>query len=188
LDLGSITNDLSLVSSLAIIVGVVFVVVQLRQNNALIEAATEQARAASIQAKVTSDQLRQNHELANMDLIMRLYEFANTAEVQSAWLTVLNSKISSYNDFLKLTKPEQVAFFQIGALFESLGVLVERGIIKLDIITDMFATHLAWRFMKEFVSGVREQYGDDESYDAFEKLHNSLAANEDAVRNQSGQL
>ena len=188
MDLGSITNDLSLVSSLAIIVGVVFVVVQLRQNNALIEAATEQARAASIQAKVTSDQLRQNHELANMDLIMRLYEFANTAEVQSAWLTVLNSKISSYNDFLKLTKPEQVAFFQIGALFESLGVLVERGIIKLDIITDMFATHLAWRFMREFVSGVREQYGDDESYDAFEKLHNSLAANEDAVRNQSGQL
>lgn len=176
MDLGSITNDLSLVSSLAIIVGVVFVVVQLRQNNALIEAATEQARAASIQAKVTTDQLKQNHELANMDLIMRLYEFANTAEVQSAWLTVLNSKISSFEDFLKLNKPEQVAFFQIGALFESLGVLVERGIVKLDIITDMFATNLAWRSMKDFVSGVREHYGEEESYVAFEKLHNSFAA------------
>ena len=176
MDLGSVTNDLSLVSSLAIIVGVVFVVVQLRQNNALIEAATEQARAASIQAKVTTDQLKQNHELANMDLIMRLYEFANTAEVQSAWLTVLNSKISSFEDFLKLSKPEQVAFFQIGALFESLGVLVDRGIVKLDIITDMFATNLAWRSMKYFVSGVREHYGEEESYAAFEKLHNSFAA------------
>ena len=175
MDLGSITNDLSLVSSLAIIVGVVFVVVQLRQNNALIEAATEQARAASIQAKVTTDQLKQNHELANMDLIMRLYEFANTAEVQSAWLTVLNSKISSFEDFLKLNKPEQVAFFQIGALFESLGVLVDRGIVKLDIITDMFATNLAWRSMKDFVSGAREHYGEEESYVAFEKLHNSFA-------------
>jgi hypothetical protein len=175
LDLGGLTTDLSVVSSVSIIVGVIFVVVQLRQNNALIEAATEQARAATVQANLTTDQLKQNHELANMDLIMRLYEFANTAEVQSAWLTVLNSKISSYQDFLKLSKPDQVAFFQIGALFESLGVLVDRGIIKLELVTDMFATNLAWQYMKEFVSGVREQYGDDESYDEFEKLHKSLA-------------
>jgi hypothetical protein len=178
LDLAGVTSDLSLVSSLAIIVGVVFVVVQLRQNNALIEAATDQARAAGVQAKITADQVKQNYELANMDLIMRLYEFANTAEVQSAWLTVLNSKIDSFGDFQKLSKPEQVAFFQIGALFESLGVLVDRGIIKSDIITDMFATNLAWRSMKAFVSGIRERYGDEESYDAFEKLHNSIAGNE----------
>jgi hypothetical protein len=174
LDFGSFTSDLSLVSSISIIIGVVFVVVQLRQNNALIEASTEQARAANIQAKMTADQVKQSYELADMDLIMRLYEFANTAEVQSAWLTVLDSKLSSFEDFQKLSKPEQVAFFQIGALFESLGVLVARGIIKSDIITDMFATNLAWQSMKAFVTGVRERYGDDESYDAFEKLHNSL--------------
>jgi Pyruvate/2-oxoacid:ferredoxin oxidoreductase gamma subunit len=46
--------------------------------------------------------MKQNNELADMDLIMRLYEFANTAEVQSAWLTVLHSKIDSYKDFLNL--------------------------------------------------------------------------------------
>jgi hypothetical protein len=171
---GNLTSDVSIISSIAIILGTIFVVVQIRQNNSLIQAAAEQARAAATQAKLTTEQMKQNNELANMDMIMRLYEFANTAEVQSAWLTVLDTKISSFDDFLNLPKPEQVAFFQIGALFESLGVLVQRGIVRDDIIEDMFATQLAWQSMKPFVSGIREKYGDEENYAAFEKLQDRL--------------
>ncbi len=174
MDLGGLTNDVSLVSSVAIIIGSLFVVVQFRQNNSLIRAAAQQAEAAAVQAKLTTEQLKQNNELANMDMVMRLYEFANTAEVQSAWLTVLNSNITSYGDFLKLGKSEQVAFFQIGALFESLGVLVEKGVVKLEIIEDMFLTQLAWKSMKPFVSGVRERFGEEENYASFEKLHELL--------------
>jgi hypothetical protein len=173
-DLGSLNSDVSIVSSLAIILGTIFVVVQIRQNTSLVRAAAEQAKAAATQAKLTTEQMKQNNELANIDMIMRLYEFANTAEVQAAWLTVVNSKISSFEDFLKLPKPEQVAFYQIGALFESVGVLVEREIVKDDIIEDMFATQLAWQSLKPFVSGVREKYGDEESYPAFERLHKRL--------------
>jgi hypothetical protein len=177
LDLDSLTSDVSLVSSIAIIIGTVFVVVQIRQNNSLIRAAAEQAQAAAVQAKSTTEQLKKNNEPANMDMVMRLYEFANTADVQSAWLTVLKAKISSYEDFEKLTKTEQGAFFQIGALFESLGVLVQRGMVKLDIIEDMFLTRLAWESMKPFVSGVRERYGEEESYVAFERLYERLTKN-----------
>ncbi len=173
-DPASLNSDVSILSSIAIILGTVFVVIQIRQNTRLVQAAAEQARAAATQAKLTTEQMKQNNELANIDMIMRLYEFANTAEVQAAWLTVLNSKISSFEDFLKLPKPEQVAFYQIGALFESVGVLVERGIVKDDIIEDMFATQLAWQSLKPFVSGIREKYGDEESYPAFERLHERL--------------
>ena len=173
-DPASLNSDVSILSSIAIILGTVFVVVQIRQNTRLVRAAAEQAEAAAAQAKLTTEQMKQNNELANIDMIMRLYEFANTAEVQEAWLTVLNAKISSFQDFLKLPKPEQVAFYQIGALFESVGVLVERGIVKDDIIEDMFATHLAWQALKPFVSGIREKYGDEESYPAFERLHDRL--------------
>lgn len=175
MDLGSLTSDVSLVSSIAIILGTVFIIVQIRQNNRLIRATAEQAQAAATQAKLTTEQMKQNNEIANMDMIMRLYEFANTAEVQSAWLTVLNSKISSFEDFMKLPKSEQVAFFQIGALFESLGVLLERGIVKRDIVEDMFLTQRAWQAMKPFVSGVRQMYGEEENYVAFEKLYKQLA-------------
>ena len=166
--------DVSIVSSVAIILGTIFVVVQIRQNSRMISAATDQAQASTVQAKLTTEQLKQDHELANMDLIMRLYEFANTAEVQAAWLTVLNAKVSTFADFEKLPKTDQVAFFQIGALFESLGVLVERGIIKVNIIEDMFLTQLAWESMKTFVSGVRERYGEEENYTAFQRLYEQI--------------
>ena len=174
LDLGGLSYDLSLVSSMAIILGSLFVVVQIRQTNRMIRVAGQQAEAAAVQAKLTTEQLKQDHELANMDLIMRLYEFANTAEVQAAWLTVLNSNISNYEDFESLSKSDQVAFFQIGALFESLGVLVERSIVKVNIIDDMFLTRLAWESMKPFVSGARERYGEEESYASFQKLYERI--------------
>jgi hypothetical protein len=159
---------------MAIILGSLFVVVQIRQTNRMIRVAGQQAEAAAVQAKLTTEQLKQDHELANMDLIMRLYEFANTAEVQAAWLTVLNSNISNYEDFESLSKSDQVAFFQIGALFESLGVLVERSIVKVNIIDDMFLTRLAWESMKPFVSGARERYGEEESYASFQKLYERI--------------
>jgi len=177
MDLADLSSDVSLLSSIAIILGAIFVVVQIRQNNKLISAASEQARASAIQAKLTTEQLKQNNEIANMDLIMRLYEFANSAEVQSAWLTVLNSNINSFEQFEELTKPEQVAFFQIAALFESLGVLVQRGIIKADLIDDMFEVPLAWRSLIPFVSGIRQKYGDAAGYSAFEGLHDSITRN-----------
>ena len=174
MDVGGLTNDVSLVSSIAIILGSLFVVVQIRQTNRMIRVAGQQAEAAAVQAKLTTEQLKQDQELAKMDLIMRLYEFANTAEVQAAWLTVLNSNISNYEDFEKLAKPDQVAFFQIGALFESLGVLVERGIVKVSTIADMFLPRLAWESMKPFVSGARERYGEEENYASFQNLYEKI--------------
>ena len=177
MDLGAISSDVSLLSSIAIILGAIFVVVQIRQNNKLISAASEQAHASAVQATLTTEQLKQNNEIANMDLIMRLYEFANSADVQSAWLTILNSNITAFDQFEKLTKPEQVAYFQIAALFESLGVLVQRGIIKPDLVEDMFDTPLAWKSLAPFVSGIRQRYGDSAGYSAFEGLHDSIIKN-----------
>ena len=160
---------------MAIILGTIFVIVQIRQTNRMIRVAGDQAEAAAVQAKLTTEQLKQDHELANMDLILRLYEFANSAEFQTAWLTVLNAHITAYEDFLDLPKTDQVAFYQIGALFESLGVLVQREIIKVDIIEDMFLTQLAWDSMKPFVAGVRKRFGEEENYVAFEHLHEQIA-------------
>lgn len=114
MDLGNLISGVSFLSSIALILGAVFVVIQIRLNN----------------------------KTTNMNLIMRVYESANTAEFQSAWLTVLNANITSYAEFEKLPRPEQLAFHQIAALYESLGVLVQRGIVRLDIIEDMFLTEL----------------------------------------------
>ncbi len=119
-------------------------------------------------------QLKQNNKQANMDMIMRLYEFANSAEVQAAWLTVLNSNISSFEDFEQLAAKDKVSFYQIAALFESLGVLLQRGVVTTDVIDDMFLTELAWRAMKPFVMGMRAKFGAEDNYFFFEKLYQRL--------------
>ena len=178
MDIGSIAPDLSLLSSAAIIIGTIFVLIQLRQGNKMILANTEQAKAAAAQARLTTEQLSQNHQLANMDMIMRLYEFANTAEFQSAWLTVISAKIKSFQDFLHLPKQDQVSFFQIAALFESLGVLVDHNIVTAETVGDMFLTQMAWDAVQPFITGMRQKYGEEETYTFFEKLHTSLASKE----------
>ena len=178
---GFLSQDVSLISSLAVILGAVFVAYQIRENNKLIRSSEKQAEAAAAQAKLTTEQTKQNNEIANMDMIMRLYEFANSAQVQSAWLTVLTSKITSYEEFEKLPKADQISFMQIAALFESLGVLVSRGMVKPDIIEDMFATELAWSIMQPYITGARNKFGEDQNFVFFEKLYQQIKQPSQAV-------
>lgn len=171
---GEADTAVTFISSVAIILGALFVVIELRDNKRMVAAATEQARAVTLQAKASTEQMRQTNEIADMDMIMRLYEFANTKEFQTSWLTVLNSKLASYEEFEKLTKEEQVAFFQVASLFESLGVLAKKDIVSLATVEDMFLPGVAWDSMRPFLEGIAKRYG-GEGYSYFEKLKDDVA-------------
>jgi hypothetical protein len=173
LDLFSLDNVetfVSILSSIAIILGAVFVVFQLKQDDKL-----KQANSAADQATLSSKQLVQNNNLATMDLVMRIYEFADGTEFQSSWLTVLRTQIASFEDYQKLPDKVQLAYYQVASLFESLGLLVERGFVDPGIIDDMFATQLAWDMLKPFIMGVRERYASEDYFFFFERLKKRLA-------------
>jgi hypothetical protein len=171
-DIAGIVYFAPTLSSLAVIIGAIFVFFQLKQNNRLIEATSKQAEAAVAQGTLTENQLKQNNELANMDMVMRLYEFANTAEVQAAWLTVLRSSLNSEEDWQNLPTKDQVSFYQITALFESLGVLVQRNLVQVDVIDDMFQVELAWEKLRHFTENMRKKFGEESAYVGFEFLYN----------------
>jgi hypothetical protein len=177
-DLGTLSTDASFLSSVAIILGSVFVVYQIRQDDKMLQASIRQANASAEQAKLTMEQVVQNSKLANMDMVMRIYEFANSMEVQRSFLTVLRAKITSFEDFEKLLEEKQLAFLQIASLFESLGFLVEKGFVQADIIDDMFATKLVWETVKPFIMGLRKRYAAEDYYFFFEKLYDSLSKGE----------
>ncbi len=177
----SLLSDLNIVesyaqglSALAVIVGAIFVFFQLRQNNKLIQATARQAEAAIAQGKLTNDQMQLTNQIANIDIVMRLYEFANTAELQTSWLTVLHSNVHTLQEWENLPKEDQVAFYQIAALFESLGVLVQRNIVSLDVIDDTFQVELAWQKLESFTKQMREQFGEEAAYVAFENLYKKM--------------
>ena len=92
IDINAVSADATLLASIAIILGTIFVVIEMRDNKRLVEASFKQANTAALQ-------LKQNHELATVDLITKMYDFANSLEVQRSWFTVVNSKISSYQEF-----------------------------------------------------------------------------------------
>jgi hypothetical protein len=167
IDLSAVSSDATLLASVAIILGTVFVVIEMRDNKKLVEASFKQANTAALQ-------LEQNHELATVDLITKIYDFANSLEVQRSWQTVVNTKISSYDEFEKLSKEDQLAFQQIASLFESVGLLVEKGFVREGLADDMFAVRLAWQRLEPFVKGMREKYRSEDYYVWMEKLHNRL--------------
>ncbi len=173
INFGEIDAGISFFSSIAIILGAIFVVLEIRDNRKMIEAATLQAKAAAVQADSSAQQTRQNIEIADMDIIMRLYEFANTREVQTSWLNVLNSRIGSFEDFQRLPREEQVSFYQIASLFESIGVLLDKKIITLQTVDDMFLPQMAWHKMKPFIDGIEKASG-TQGFPFFQMLNTEL--------------
>lgn len=172
---GAIATDTSILSSIAIILGAVFVVYQIRQDKEMLAAQMKAADANAEQARLTMQQFIQNSDLATMDLVMRMYEFADSLEVERSYVTVIRSKINSYEEFEKLPEEKQLAFFQVAALFESLGFLVDKGFVKAEIVDDMFATKLAWEMTRPFVMGMRKKFAAEDYYFFFEKLYNRLS-------------
>jgi len=175
---GAIATDTSILSSIAIILGAVFVVYQIRQDKAMLQAQVRAADANAEQARLTMQQFLQNSNLATMDLVMRIYEFADSMEVQRSYFTVIRAKITSLEDFEKLPDEKQLAFYQIASLFESLGFLVEKGYVKAEIVDDMFATKTAWEMTKPFIFGMRQRYAAEDYFFFFERLYNKLSKTE----------
>jgi len=173
IDFSQVSSDAAFASSLAVALGAVFVVLQIRDNRKLIMASTEQAKAAVIQAKLSTDQLKQNNDLADMEMIMRIYEFANTVEVQSSWLKVNDLGSKSFEEFQSLPGNDKVAFYQIAALFESIGVLVDRDFVSVATIDDMFVPERAWQKLSGFIEGINKDAG-EEVYVFFRKLNERM--------------
>jgi hypothetical protein len=176
INFNSISSDATFLSSVAIILGAVFVVLQMRDDKRLIEATMMQARSAADQSKLSTEQLKLNNRLGEMTLVTTIYDQANTLEVQRSWLTVLNTKLNSIEEFDDLPEEKQLAFLQTASLFESIGFLVERGFAELTLVNEMFATNLAWDRLNFFVKAMRKRHPNEEFYYWFEKLHERLKA------------
>jgi hypothetical protein len=174
IDFSSISSDATFLSSIAIILGAIFVIFQMRDDKKIIEATKDQAIAASDQARLSTEQLKQNNNLATMNLVLSVYDMANSLEVQRSWTTVLKTKVNTFEEFEKLPEETQIAFHQMASLFESIGFLVEKGYAEPALINDMFATNMAWSSLKPFIMGMRDKYPGEDYFVWFERLYERL--------------
>lgn len=174
INFNSVSSDATFLSSIAIILGAIFVIFQMNDDKKIIEATKDQAIAASDQARLSTEQLKQNNKLATMNLVLSVYDTANSLEVQRSWTTVLKTKVGSLAEYDNLPEETQIAFHQIASLFESVGLLVEKGYAEPALVNDMFATNMAWNSLKPFVIGMRDRYPGEDYFIWFEKLYERL--------------
>jgi hypothetical protein len=174
INFGSISNDAAFLSSVAIILGAIFVVFQMRDDKKLLEATKVQASAAADQAKLSTEQLKQNNRLQEMTLVTTIYDQANTLEFQRSWFTILDTNLNSTEEYESLPEEKQLAFLQTASLFESVGLLVERGFAAPELVNEMFATNLAWDRLQFFIKAMRKTHPGEDFYYWFERLHERI--------------
>jgi hypothetical protein len=89
-------------------------------------------------------ELRHLHKERQTDLLVRLAPWLNidSSELQEAYVKVLNLEFKDYDDFVKKygspldEKPEQMALVTIGNYFETIGALLRRELLDIDLIWD----------------------------------------------------
>jgi hypothetical protein len=141
---------------------------------------------------LTVQELRHLRKQRQTDLLVRLAPWLNMSsnELQQAMVKIINLEFKDYDDFVKKygplasEKPEQMAIMTIGNYCETIGTLVRRGLLDIDLVYEFWGHNLLlyWDKLKPVAEGTIKQYdqpwyGESEQSNA-EYLYNELKKRE----------
>ena len=125
-------------------------------------------------------QLRHQSKVRQTDLLLRIYSTFGSEEFQKALTKTVNMEFKDYNDFVKKyssptgfsEKPESIALGTVNIIFEEIGVLLNRKLIDLALVDDLFGyiAILVWEKIKPIVEGWRKMT--PRTLQQFEYLYN----------------
>jgi len=137
---------------------------------------------------LTVQELRNLRKQRQTDLLVRLAPWLNMncSEMQQAMVKIINLEFKDYDDFVKKygplasEKPEQMAMMTIGNYCETIGTLVRKGLVGIDLVREFWGHNLMlyWEKLKPVAEGAIKQYdqpwyGESEQSNA-EYLYNEL--------------
>ena len=133
-------------------------------------------------------ELRNIVRTRRMDMMIRLYAFWGSENIQRALEEVVKSEYKDYNDFSKrfgkITSrdrdPIWGAFSRVGFFFHGLGVLVHRKLADIDLVDELFGYGVTWGWqkMKPVIEGWRKELNMPKSLYQFEYLYNEMQKRE----------
>jgi len=131
-------------------------------------------------------QLRHQSKVRQTDLLLRIYSTFGSEEFQKALTKTVNMEFKDYNDFVKKyssptgfsEKPESIALGTVNIIFEEIGVLLNRKLIDLALVDDLFGyiAILVWEKIKPIVEGWRKMT--PRTLQQFEYLYNEMKKRE----------
>jgi hypothetical protein len=145
----SISDDAAIISAIGVILGIVFVAIQLRHM--------------------------EMHR--NLDISMKLFEWAESDRLRKAFRWIENEFQFQDDEKYKAqeaTNSETSEYpHEATAFFEQIGFLVEKRFVDIDIIDDRLGPHIlsAWKKLEPWIMAVRKEKQNNEFARHFQRLY-----------------
>jgi len=94
-------------------------------------------------------------------------------EYRKAWAKIRDSKCADYDDCVKKCEYE---FELVIAFYETLGILLSRKLIDIQLLTDIFGTSIIrlWERSRHYIDGARKEVNEPRLYWGFEFLYTEI--------------
>ena len=117
------------------------------------------------------------------DLVTELHMAFLSEDWQRVWFKTMSLEFREYRDFVKkhglptwenmLNKPAYMQINRTGGFFEALGILLSRGLVDINLVSNFFPISLTWEKMKPFVEGQRKERNRPHMMEWFEYLYHA---------------
>ena len=149
MNISSLKDFFAVLSPVAVIVGVILALIQLR----------------------TQSRLRQ------FDTVMRVYSTFGDESFQRHFQRVLSWKFTTSEQFERKAKPEdQVSMWVVAVLFENIGLLYKRHLVPLGLLDDLLSGPLtrAWERSEPVATAMRTDLNLPQMWEWFELLYKAM--------------
>ncbi len=141
------------------------------------DAAIISAVAAIILAIFAVIQLRHMEKHRNIDVSMKLFEWAQIDRFRKAFRWIEEDfHFKNYEDYraLEVKNVEASEYpFEVTSFFEQVGFLVEKKFVDLDVVDDRLGMYIVsnWQKLEPWIVAVREKKGDATFGEHFQRLY-----------------
>jgi hypothetical protein len=145
------------------------------------ETAIVSTSAAILLAIFAVIQLEHMEKHRNVDISMKLFEWAETERLHKA-LRWVEEKFE-FEDYGKYKANERNSFevsdypYEVTAFFEEVGFLVQKKFVDLDVIDDRLGSYIIsnWKKLEPWIIALRKEKGDETFGEHFQNLFQKTA-------------
>jgi hypothetical protein len=130
-------------------------------------------------------QLRNQHRLRQIDTVMRLYSSFGQDPFVRHFRRVTNWNFETYEAYLENGAEEDyVSLTVVTVFFEGMGLLLKRKLAPIDLLDDLLSGPilLAWPKARPIWVGFRAHYGVPAAAEWFEFLHDAIVRRSGGLR------
>jgi hypothetical protein len=135
------------------------------------------AAAGLLLAVFTVIQLRHMEKHRNIEVSMKLFEWAENDRLRRAFRWIEDKfqfeNLEKYKDAVKSDFEVSDYPYEVAAFFEQVGFLVEKHFVDLDVIDDRLGPYIIsnWKKLEPWIMALRKEKGDETFGEHFQRLY-----------------